>query len=75
MILLSFIDSHTGGEPTRLVTHGFPDLGGGTVAEQATVFARDFDHYRRAIVMSLAAMMCLLGRFSCHHRIRMPTWV
>ena len=50
MILLSFIDSHTGGEPTRLVTHGFPDLGGGTVAEQATVFARDFDHYRRAIV-------------------------
>jgi len=50
VILLSFIDSHTGGEPTRLVTHGFPDLGGGTVAEQATVFARDFDHYRRAIV-------------------------
>jgi 4-hydroxyproline epimerase len=50
VILLSFVDSHTGGEPTRLVTNGLPDFGGGTVAEQAAVFARDFDHYRRAIV-------------------------
>ena len=50
MILLSFVDSHTGGEPTRLVTNGLPDFGGGTVVEQAAVFARDFDHYRRAIV-------------------------
>ena len=50
MISLSYIDSHTGGEPTRLVTSGLPDFGGGSVADQATVFARDFDHYRRAIV-------------------------
>ena len=50
MIILSYVDSHTGGEPTRLVTSGMPDFGGGTVAEQAAVFARDFDHYRRAIV-------------------------
>ena len=50
MILLSFVDSHTGGEPTRLVTGGLPSFGSGTVAEQATVFASDYDHYRRAIV-------------------------
>jgi proline racemase len=50
VILLSFVDSHTGGEPTRLVTGGLPSFGSGTVAEQATVFARDYDHYRRAIV-------------------------
>lgn len=50
MITLTYIDSHTGGEPTRLVTSGLPDFGAGTVADQATVFARDFDHYRRAIV-------------------------
>ena len=50
MILLSFVDSHTGGEPTRLVTGGLPSFGSGAVAEQATVFARDYDHYRRAIV-------------------------
>lgn len=50
MIALSYIDSHTGGEPTRLVTSGIPSFGNGTVAEQAEVFAQDFDHYRRAIV-------------------------
>jgi len=50
VILLSFVDSHTGGEPTRLVTGGLPSFGSGTVAEQATVFASDYDHYRRAIV-------------------------
>jgi 4-hydroxyproline epimerase len=50
VILLSFVDSHTGGEPTRLVTGGLPSFGSGAVAEQATVFARDYDHYRRAIV-------------------------
>ena len=29
---IQIIDSHTGGEPTRLVIGGFPDLGTGTMA-------------------------------------------
>lgn len=28
------VDSHTGGEPTRVVTHGFPDLRGATLGER-----------------------------------------
>lgn len=44
------IDSHTGGEPTRTVIAGGPDLGGGSVAEQAARFAREFDHFRRGVV-------------------------
>lgn len=47
---IHIIDSHTGGEPTRVVLAGLPDLGGGSVAEQARRFAAEFDHYRRAIV-------------------------
>ena len=31
---IHFIDSHTGGEPTRLVIGGGPDLGAGTMAER-----------------------------------------
>ncbi|MGO4777761.1 proline racemase family protein, partial [Lysobacter sp. 2RAB21] len=31
---LDIIDSHTGGEPTRVVVSGFPDLGAGSLAEQ-----------------------------------------
>ncbi|HEX4857885.1 MAG TPA: proline racemase family protein, partial [Usitatibacteraceae bacterium] len=31
---LEIIDSHTGGEPTRVVVSGLPDLGGGSLAAQ-----------------------------------------
>lgn len=43
---LSFVDSHTGGEPTRVITGGFPQLPGASLAEQRTAFSRNFDHWR-----------------------------
>jgi 4-hydroxyproline epimerase len=47
---IQIIDSHTAGEPTRVVIAGGPPLGGGTVAEQLKVFRAKFDGYRSAIV-------------------------
>jgi 4-hydroxyproline epimerase len=44
------IDSHTGGEPTRLVLEGGPDLGAGPMAERVQRFRERFDDYRSAIV-------------------------
>lgn len=44
------IDSHTGGEPTRVVVAGGPDLGGGTVRDQLERFRRDHDRFRSAVV-------------------------
>ncbi|MEI6466259.1 MAG: proline racemase family protein, partial [Verrucomicrobiota bacterium] len=44
------LDSHTGGEPTRLVLDGGPDLGTGPLAERAARFRTHFDAYRSAIV-------------------------
>jgi 4-hydroxyproline epimerase len=44
------IESHTAGEPTRVVVAGGPDLGQGDLAERTERFRRDFDHYRSAIV-------------------------
>ena len=44
------IDSHTGGEPTRLVMEGGPDLGEGPLAERMQRFRTQFDDYRCAIV-------------------------
>src|ERR1700723_1645883 len=44
------IDSHTGGEPTRLVLEGGPDLGDGPLAQRAPRFREPFDDYRCAIV-------------------------
>lgn len=44
------IDSHTGGEPTRLVLEGGPALGEGPLDGRARRFREEFDAYRSAIV-------------------------
>jgi proline racemase len=42
------IDSHTEGEPTRVIIEGGPDLGGGSMAERRARFQQEFDRYRSA---------------------------
>ncbi|MDE3072649.1 MAG: 4-hydroxyproline epimerase [Pseudomonadota bacterium] len=49
MQTIDFIDSHTGGEPTRVVIAGFPALGGGSVAERRRLCRDRFDRWRQAI--------------------------
>ena len=47
---VTVIDSHTGGEPTRVVIAGGPDLGGGPLAARRERFQREFDRFRSAVV-------------------------
>jgi len=47
---VSIIDSHTGGEPTRVVVAGGPDLGKGPLAARREIFQREFDTFRSAVV-------------------------
>ena len=49
MSAIRVIDSHTGGEPTRLVIEGGPDLGDGPLAERLQRFRAQFDGYRSAL--------------------------
>ena len=44
------IDSHTGGEPTRVILSGGPDLGSGTIEEQAQILARDHGDWLNAVL-------------------------
>jgi 4-hydroxyproline epimerase len=44
------IDSHTGGEPTRVVIEGGPNLGTGSLAERRERFRTEFDRFRSAVV-------------------------
>jgi 4-hydroxyproline epimerase len=44
------VDSHTGGEPTRIVVSGIPDLAGASVADKLKVFREQHDSWRSAIV-------------------------
>ena len=46
---INVIDSHTGGEPTRTVLSGGPDLGTGPLAERCERFRRQFDQFRSAV--------------------------
>lgn len=47
---IGIIDSHTGGEPTRVVIAGGPDLGRGPLTERRERFQREFDRFRSAVV-------------------------
>ena len=47
---VSVIDSHTGGEPTRVVVAGGPDLGRGSLAERRKIFRDKFDAFRVAFL-------------------------
>jgi 4-hydroxyproline epimerase len=47
---ITIIDSHTGGEPTRVVTEGGPDLGRGPLTARREKFQREFNNFRSAIV-------------------------
>ncbi|MCB8933174.1 MAG: proline racemase family protein [Fimbriimonadaceae bacterium] len=55
------IDSHTGGEPTRVVLDGGPALAGSTMAERRTDFALRFDQFRSAIVNEPRGSDVLVG--------------
>ncbi|HEX3662961.1 MAG TPA: proline racemase family protein [Acidobacteriaceae bacterium] len=50
MEIVEVIDSHTEGEPTRVVIAGGPDLGGGTPAERRARMAREHEGFRSAVV-------------------------
>lgn len=47
---ISVIDSHTGGEPTRVVIAGGPDLGSGSLADRRAIFGEKHDAFRAAVV-------------------------
>ncbi len=47
---IEILDTHTGGEPTRIVVAGAPDLGSGTIAERAQTFREKFDGFRSCVV-------------------------
>ncbi len=47
---LRVIDTHTAGEPTRIVLDGLPELGTGPVAARLERSREAYDHFRRAVV-------------------------
>jgi 4-hydroxyproline epimerase len=59
------IDSHTEGEPTRVIVEGGPPLGTGPLAERRRRFAEKFDHYRSFAVNEPRGYEALVGALLC----------
>lgn len=62
---IHIIDSHTGGEPTRMVYAGFPELGTGSMAERLDVLKNQYDHYRRGVILEPRGNDVLVGALLC----------
>lgn len=62
---IKVIDSHTGGEPTRTVIEGFPDLGTDSLSVRLERFRHDFDHLRSAITNEPRGSDAIVGALLC----------
>ncbi|MFG0417360.1 4-hydroxyproline epimerase [Pseudomonas sp. zjy_8] len=62
---IEVIDSHTGGEPTRLIISGFPDLGSGSMAERRQRLASQHDQWRATSVLEPRGSDVLVGALLC----------
>lgn len=59
------VDSHTGGEPTRVVIAGGPDLGSGSMADRLVEFRTKHDSFRSAVVNEPRGSDVLVGALLC----------
>ena len=59
------VDSHTGGEPTRVVLSGGPELGSGSMAERLARFRSEHDSFRSAVVNEPRGNDVIVGALLC----------
>ena len=62
---VTVVDSHTGGEPTRVVIAGGPGLGAGTMAERLQRFRAEHDAFRSAVVNEPRGSAVMVGALVC----------
>ncbi|MEZ2757139.1 4-hydroxyproline epimerase [Providencia vermicola] len=62
---IEVIDSHTAGEPTRLVIEGFPQLGGESMAIRLAILRDNHDEWRRTTILEPRGNDILVGALLC----------
>ena len=63
MLKIPFLDSHTGGEPTRLITSRPFDLGTGSVADKLSTLKKNHDDLRRTVLLEPRGSDVLVGAY------------
>ncbi|MEJ2297413.1 MAG: proline racemase family protein [Woeseiaceae bacterium] len=59
------IDSHTEGEPTRVIVDGAPDLGPGSMQERLQRLRSEHDDLRRTVILEPRGFDALVGALLC----------
>lgn len=59
------VDSHTGGEPTRIIVSGGPRLTSKSLADQLEEFRKSYDYVRRAVVNEPRGSDIVVGAMLC----------
>ncbi|MDH3841582.1 MAG: proline racemase family protein [Chromatiales bacterium] len=59
------IDSHTEGEPTRVIIEGGPDLGVGSLRDRIARFSDEFDHVRKMAILEPRGSDAIVGALLC----------
>src|SRR5262245_16956290 len=62
---IKVIDSHTGGEPTRVVIEGGPELGSGPLTERLNLLRSEHDWLRTAVVNEPRGSDAVVGALLC----------
>lgn len=62
---IRYIDSHTEGEPTRVILAGGPDLGSESLRERRERFAAEFDAFRTGTILEPRGSDALVGALLC----------
>ena len=62
---IPYIDSHTGGEPTRVILAGGPELGVGPISERARLFRSRHDGFRAGVVEEPRGSDVFVGALLC----------
>lgn len=59
------VDSHTGGEPTRLVIGVLPPIEGNSISEKSQFFERNYDHIRTMLTAEPRGRQAMHALFLC----------
>ena len=62
---MKFIDSHTGGEPTRVIIDGGPDLGDGDLQERLDNLRNHHDDFRSSVINEPRGWDAMVGALLC----------
>lgn len=62
---MRIIDSHTEGEPTRVIVDGGPFLGNGSMADRIARFADEYDDLRKMVVLEPRGNDAIVGALLC----------